>query len=40
MKRYRFRLEPVLRVRQREEELARGQLVAANAAVDDAIRPA
>ena len=33
MKRYRFRLEPVLRVRQREEELARGQLVAANAAV-------
>ena len=33
MKRYRFRLEPVLRVRQREEEVARGQLVAANAAV-------
>lgn len=33
MKRYRFRLEPVLRVRRTEEEAARGQLVAANAAV-------
>ena len=33
MKRYRFRLEPVLRVRRSEEEVARAQLVAANAAV-------
>lgn len=33
MKRYRFRLESVLRVRRTEEEAARGQLIAANAAV-------
>jgi flagellar export protein FliJ len=33
VKRYRFRLESVLGVRRAEEEKARGQLVAANAAV-------
>lgn len=33
MKRYRFRLEPVLRVRRTQEEHARGQLLAAQAAV-------
>jgi flagellar FliJ protein len=33
MKRYRFRLEPVLQVRRRQEEAARGQLAAATAAV-------
>ena len=33
MKRYRFRLEPVLRVRRTQEELARAQLLAAQAAV-------
>ena len=33
MKRYRFRLEPVLRVRRMQEETARGQLAAATAAV-------
>ena len=33
MKRYRFRLEPVLRVRRTQEETARGQLLAAQAAV-------
>jgi flagellar FliJ protein len=32
VKRYRFRLEPVLRVRRTEEEAARAQLAAANAA--------
>ena len=33
MRRYRFRLEPVLRVRRTQEETARGQLLAARAAV-------
>lgn len=33
MKRYRFRLEPVLRVRRHAEEAARGALLAASAAV-------
>jgi flagellar FliJ protein len=33
VKRYRFRLEPVLRVRRTEEESARAQLLAAQAAV-------
>ncbi|MEX2290989.1 MAG: flagellar FliJ family protein [Mycobacteriales bacterium] len=33
MKRYHFRLEPVLRVRRMQEEAARGQLLAANAAI-------
>jgi flagellar FliJ protein len=33
MKRYRFRLEPVLRVRRTQEDVARAQLLAAQAAV-------
>ena len=33
MKRYRFRLEPVLRVRRTQEEISRAQLLAAQAAV-------